>query len=122
MTFSYEAGATPRDDVRLLIGDVDPHAMVDLRLEDEDIQRLIQLEGDTRRAAAMAAEVLAAKFARKAEGSVGPDVIRPSNRAQELRATAARLRSSAAAAAVPTSGGGADPAFRRNMLDHAGSR
>ena len=135
MSFTYVAGAAAKDDVRLLIGDVDVNAQSELRLEDEDIARLITLEGDIYRAAAMAAEVLATKFARKAEGSAGPNALSPSNRAQELRATATRLRMAAATnrGPIPSAGGisisgkaaaeaqsdRVKPTFKRGLLDNA---
>lgn len=132
MGFSYIAGGSTKDDVRLLIGDVDDSAAEDVRLEDEDISRLIALEGGVRRSAAAAADVLAAKFSRKAEGSAGPDRITVTTRAQELRATAARLRTSAAMTAGVTVGGVSkaakqaaeedtdrvEPAFKVGMMDN----
>jgi hypothetical protein len=143
VTFSYSVGNTARDDVRLLIGDVDYNVSEDLRLEDEDIERILVLQagssspGDTGvfRAAAFAAEILASKFDRKAEGSPGPDRVMPSNRAAGLRATAERLRRQLAAHAVPSAGGisvsakaaragDSDrpcPAFSLGMLDNNGS-
>ena len=140
MTFSYFAGSTARDDVRLLVGDVDQFASGEVRLEDEDIDRLLILfagtaspgVGGIRRVAAEAADILAAKFARKAEGSTGPRSISASSRSAELRATARQLRQGAGTFAVPTAGGisvaekdtaeddtdRVAPAFRKGMLDH----
>jgi len=101
MTFTYTAGAGAKDDVRLLIGDTDVNAKEDLRLEDEEIERLVYFEtgsdapsdsASLYRAAAAAAEALAIKFARKAEGSTGPDRVQPTSRAAEMRATASRYR------------------------------
>jgi hypothetical protein len=131
---SYTPGASARDDVRLLIGDTDETVAPDVRLEDEDIDRLLVLTTGSaspgtsgiRRSAAEAADALAAKFARKAEG--GP--LSSTSRAQELRATARNLRASAVSAAAPSAGGisiaskadaDADtdrvaPAFRKGML------
>ncbi len=129
MSFTYTAGATPKDDVRLLIGDVDGNAMLDVRLEDEEIVRLLELEGSTLHASATAAEALAAKFARKAEGSSG-GLVPSRTRAQELTSLAARIRARASSSAVPTAGGitissrqtqdpnRIQPAFRRGMLDN----
>lgn len=105
MTFSYTPGGGRKDDVRLLIGDLDQTAQQDLRLEDEDIERLLAMEGNLYFAAAVAADILSAKFARKAEGSAGPQSIRPSSRAQELRAIANRLRQRAASTAATFAGG-----------------
>jgi len=142
VSFTYEP-STPVGSVRLLIGDTDIEATIDVRLEDEDIKRLIELTCGTsspgasglRRAAAQAADVLAAKFARKAEGSTGPNRLAPSSRAQELRATASRLRMESSMGAAPYAGGisvsdkaarAADedrvqPAFSAGMLDHPGA-
>jgi hypothetical protein len=133
VTFTYQPG-DPSDlaRVRLRIGDTDQFASADLRLEDEEIRDLLLTEGGLFRAAAAAAEALAAKFARKAEGSQGPDRIVPSDRANHLRRIAAQLRSAAAASCIPSAGGislaakdrGAsnpdhtEPAFRRGQLDH----
>jgi len=132
--FSYTPGGGPKDDVRLFIGDTDPNAAEDARLEDADINRLITLHGSLRYAAAGAARALAAKFARKFEGSSGgPGPSR--TRAQDLMAIAARLEASSVGGAVPFAGGlrqsekataAADtdrtqPAFSRGMLDNTGS-
>ncbi len=130
MSLTYTAGGGPRDDIRLFIGDTDPNAAEDARLEDADIDRLITLYGGLRYAAAGAARALAAKFLRKFEGGSGPGPSR--TRAQELNALAAQLEKSAAAVALPFAGGlrqsekttaAADtdrvqPAFRRGLLDH----
>lgn len=113
MTFAPYNPTTPVGSVRLLIGDTDPQATADVRLEDEEITRLLELScgsvtpgvAGLNRVAADAADVLAAKFARKAEGSFGPNRVAPSNRAQELRATAARLRNRAAEGAGIFAGG-----------------
>lgn len=113
MVLNYTPGRSARDRVRLLIGDTDPNAMLELRLEDDDIDDLLAfMTGSASpsmsgvyRVASRAAYVLAAKFARKAEGSTGPQSIRPSNRAQELRATARDLQQQASTMAVPYAGG-----------------
>lgn len=114
MTFTYNAGASARDDIRLLVGDTDSTAAAELRLEDEEIDRLTTIETGSEaptessalyRAAAASAEALATKFARKAEGSPGPDRIQPTSRAAELRATAARYRARGSRAGTPVVGG-----------------
>lgn len=135
--FSYIPGGGRLHDVRLLIGDTDAQALLDSRLEDEDIDRLLTIEGGVRRSAARAADILAAKFARKAEQTaVGSDRNVISTRASELRATARELRQSALAEAIPSAGGisrsskvaaAADtdriePPFRIGMLDNPESR
>lgn len=133
MVFNYSPGSTnAKDDIRLLIGDTDPHAHETVRLEDEEIERYVVLLGNKYRAAAEAASTLAAKFARKADGSQGPDGVPFNVRAQELRTTAGHLRSLASASATPTFGGGSvsgkaavaentdrvKPAFTRSTLDN----
>jgi hypothetical protein len=133
VTFTYQPGDPSNlARVRLRIGDTDQFASADLRLEDEEIADFLATEGGVIRAAAAAAEALAAKFARKAEGSQGPDRIVPSDRANHLRRIAAQLRSVASAACVPSAGGisiaakdqnvfspdRATPAFQRGQMDH----
>jgi hypothetical protein len=112
VSFAYTPGSGAKDRVRLLIGDTDDKAATDVRLEDEEILELLTMAtgsqspgiSGVRRAAADAADVLAAKFARKHEGSSsGPSPSK--SRAEELRATASRLRSSASSFAVPSAGG-----------------
>lgn len=143
MTFSYNPGSSAKDRVRLLIGDTDDQAATNLRLEDEEIEDLLEMATGTsepvgvsgiKKAAADAADVLAAKFARQPEGSSsGPSPSR--TRAQELRATAARLRLESQAGAVPFAGGirrsgkaavaantdRTPDAFRKGMLDSPGT-
>lgn len=93
MTFTYNPVMGARKDkIRFLIGDVDESLAEDLRLHDEEIELALDLEGSMRLAAAQCADALAAKFSRKLEGASGG--LSPSRtRAQELRATASRLRS-----------------------------
>lgn len=125
MALTYNPGASDKDDVRLLIGDVDDTVNENARLEDADITRLLVLEGAVYRAAAMAADILAAKFARLGEGNQAPN--NPaSSRAAELRATAARLRSQSASEGAPvptsprhTSGEDRPPSFRIGMMDNS---
>jgi hypothetical protein len=133
LAFTYRPGSrTTLNRIRVRIGDTDAYASADLRLEDEEIADFLLSEGGLLRAAAAAAEALAAKFARKAEGSQGPDRIVPSDRANHLRRIAAQLRSAASAACVPSAGGisiaakdraasnpgRTAPAFRRGQMDH----
>lgn len=132
MSFTYAAGGGKKHDIRLLIGDTDADALPTLRLEDEDIDQIIVLEGSLHMAAARAAEALGAKYARQAEGSAGPSRIQPGGRAMELRMLASRLRTQSAGLAIPSAGGisiaskaagegdtdRVEPTFRRGMLDH----
>jgi hypothetical protein len=143
MSFSYNPGATAKDRVRFLIGDTDENAATDVRLEDEEINDALEMAtsttepsvSGTRRAAADCADALAAKFARKPEGSgSGPQPNR--SRAQELRTTASRLRTESQAGAIPFAGGisvaekaavAANPdrtadSFRVGMLDNPEGR
>lgn len=146
MAFTYrESGSNPaRDRARMLIGDTDKNASLELRLEDEEIDDLfLILTGSATpaslagvyRGAIAAGDALVAKFARKAEGSTGPDRLNPTNRVQELRTTLDRLRRQLAAMSSPFAGGisvadkaarAADtdrpaPAFKVGMLDHSTS-
>jgi hypothetical protein len=114
MTFTQPDPSTVRGLVRLLIGDNEfangvPTAAEDLRLEDEDIDALIRLSttldpagvaADAQPqliylAAAEAGDALRAKFLRKAEGSVGPQRIQPTSRAQELANLVSQYRNRA---------------------------
>lgn len=72
MTWSYSGkpdSTNEKDQVRFLIQDTD---QTDQLLQDEEIEFLITLEGGPLKAAAKAAETLAAKFARKCDETVGP--------------------------------------------------
>jgi hypothetical protein len=103
MTFTYSPGGGSKDDIRFDIGDTDEAAPPPLRLEDEEIQRVLQrFPGRPR---VMCIQALIAKFARQPEGSVGPNVIRPSNRANELRKLLADWMRIEGATAVPSAGG-----------------
>ena len=111
MSLTYTPGDTARDDVRLYIQDKHPEALVDCRLEDEEIDRIIILRTGSstpgpsgiRLAAADALDALANLYAKKP--SVGADKVTFDTRAQELRAGAARLRAEAAKGAVHFAGG-----------------
>ena len=138
MTFSYTPGGTTTlDDIRVLIGDVDANANTEQRLEDEEIARLVSLEGPNVYAAAAAAcETLAAKFLRKPEGlQGGNDRVMPTDRVTHLRRRARELRARAESGAVPYAGGLSKseretaladtdritPAFSRGQLDGEGT-
>jgi hypothetical protein len=130
MTFTYTPGGGPKDDIRFDIGDTSDAAPGQLRLEDEEINRILQRYPS--RAGSRSARALAAKFARQPEGSVGPNVIRPSNRAAELRKVAEELERQESTGAIPTAGGisksskdaaeadtdRVQPAFTIGMLDN----
>jgi hypothetical protein len=129
MTFNYTPGGMAVvDRARLALGDTDESAQPGSRLEDEEIASLVAEHG-YRMGVYHGFQVLAARFARRAEGSTGPQRIVPLSRAQELRAQAERwLRSLVAA---PVAGGLSKaskatreqdpdlvaPTFRRGMLD-----
>jgi hypothetical protein len=133
MSFTYTPGeATTLNDIRFLIGDTDPLAMLDLRLEDEEIARIIALRGaNVYRAAAAAARQLAGKFGRKPEGTQGNERIVPTDRATHMRRLAKELEALADSGCSPAAGGLSiaqketsaantdlpEPAFKRGMLD-----
>jgi len=80
MTWTYDdPSANDRDKVRLLIGDTD---QTDQLLSDEEITYLLDEWGTVYLAAARAAKVIAAKFSRQADKSVGDLRISLSQKAQ----------------------------------------
>jgi len=106
VTWTYtEAPATSdRDWVRIRIGDTDTD---DQLLSDEEIASLLTDEGSKELAAAVAAESLAAKFARKAASkSVGDLRLTYGEMSARYERLAGRLRSSyAVRRASPIAGG-----------------
>ena len=136
MTFTYTPGDTSSATrVRLLIGDTDPEAPLQQRLENEEITDLLAMFGGYRAAAAGAAEALAAKFARLAtEKRMGMASL-VWKRYESLTALAKTLRTSASFAALPFAGGisvaqrtsldqdtdRVTPSFQRGMLNNPSS-
>ena len=106
MAFTYTPGATTdATRVRLLIGDTDPDAPLQQRLENEEITDLLTIYGGYRAAAPAAAEALAAKFARLAtEKSMGRASL-AWKRFEQLSALAVSLRTAVSLSAVPFCGG-----------------
>lgn len=93
MTFSYDItdlATSPKDAVRLLIHDTDA---ADPLLQDEEINYLVAVEGtNLYRIAWRAAEVIAAKFARVVDRSIGPLNDRGSQKQAQYAALACDLR------------------------------
>lgn len=118
-----------KDQVRLYVGDVDSS---DPLLSDEEINFAITQAGNTRLAAAQAADWLSAKFARKADKSVGDMSISASQRSKQYADLADRLRGDNARLSLPYFGGiskttketreadpdRVEPAFTVGMLDN----
>lgn len=138
MTWTYiTAGGilSAKDEVRLLIGDTDT---TDQQLQDEEIAFLLTDEGGTYRAAAAAAEAIAARYARKADYSLGRNALTESasQKQQHYLDLAKRLRQKAARRTVTPLAGGisvsqmesaeqnldrVEPAFTRDMEQEPGT-
>jgi hypothetical protein len=116
MTFTYTPGDTSSATrVRLLLGDTDPDAPLQQRLENEEITDLLTISGGYRAAAAAAADALAAKFARLASSKRMGQASLEWRRFEQLSSLAKTLRSSVSLAAVPFAGG--ISIAQRNTLD-----
>lgn len=130
-TYSGDPSSSDRDAVRFEIGDT---ISDDPLLYDKEIEYAIAAENGTLSAAARCCEVVAAKFSRLADRSLGPMSIKHSQKAEQYRQLAKDLRSKAVTEAgsdgAPSAGGIyiADrlameqntsliqPAFKRDML------
>lgn len=136
MTFTYTPGSTTdATRVRLLIGDTDPEAPLQQRLENEEITDLLTIAGGFRAAAAMACDALAAKFASRATAKRMGQASLEWKRFEQLTAMAKQLRSAVSLAAIPFAGGISraqrqsldqdtdriTPSFQRGMLDNPSS-
>ncbi len=136
MTFTYTPGSsTSATRVRLLIGDTDPTAPLQQRLEDEEITDLLAIAGGFRAAAAAAADALAAKFARLATDKRMGQASLAWKRFEQLASMAKSLRSTVSLAAIPFAGGISKtqrdalaqdtdrivPSFQKGMLDNPSS-
>ena len=136
MTFTYTPGDTGNGTrVRLLIGDTDPEAPLQQRLENEEITDLLTMFGAYRAAAAAAADALAAKFARLATEKRMGQASLAWKRYESLTALAKTLRASASFAALPFAGGISvaqkqsldqdtdriQPSFVKGMMDNPSS-
>ena len=102
MTWTYTPVVTPRDEIRLLIGDTVSGQQA--TLNDEEIAYLLDKAGDVVDQAAYDAAIqLAGQFARMATSkSVGDMSLTYSERARELRAVAADIKARRATLSPPT--------------------
>lgn len=136
MTFTYTPGDTSSATrVRLLIGDTDPEAPLQQRLENEEITDLLTIAGGYRAAAALACDALAAKFARLATDKRMGQASLAWRRFESLTAMAKQLRASVSLSAIPFAGGISQsvrdtldqdtdritPSFQKGMLDNPSS-
>ena len=105
MTWSYsgDPSKNARDQVRFLIQDTQE---TDQFLSDAEIDYLLTAEGNTRTAAARAAEIIGGQFARKCDESVGQVRISFSQKSKQYWELALRLKRDAAIkGACPFAGG-----------------
>ncbi|MFW6078999.1 MAG: hypothetical protein ACODAE_05220 [Gemmatimonadota bacterium] len=131
MTWSYRSSAPNSSDrswIRLRIGDT---SSGDALLQDEEIDAMIDAEGNRYAAAAICCETVAAKFARKVEKGVGRLRVSAQQQYEHYTTLAERLRREAGTRVAPFAGGISvsgkrterddsdrdDPAFRRGMHD-----
>lgn len=131
MTWTYSGSPTPgsTDEVRFLIGDTDTTAQ---QLSDEEIQYLITKFGTGYVAAAKAARALYAKYARKADTTVGQVSKSFSQVADHYHELALQMDNMVATRATPSFGGvnvaeveaanldgsQMQPAFKRDQFDN----
>lgn len=94
MTWTYtgQPATEPSDAVRWHLGDVDASRPL---AQDEDIAFALSLDSDPRRAAAIVATSLAARFARTAGITIDGISVDMAKKADEMRALATRLRAEA---------------------------
>ena len=98
MTWTYDPTlATDKDRVRFLIGDTDT---TDQQLANEEITYLLTVQSNVMLAAANAASGLAAKYARKADTSIGDLSISASQRAAAYLALYEQLKMQAHQAGI----------------------
>lgn len=108
MTWSYSGNpaASPKDEVRFLVGDTDTTEQL---VQDEEIAYELAIQTNAQLAAANIAEAIGAKFARKADTRLGDYSVSYSNLSKSYFTLAAQLRSStkynAALSAIPYGGG-----------------
>jgi hypothetical protein len=132
MTWTYggDPSASDRDEVRFLVGDTDTTEQL---VTNEEIAYAILKSSNNQLAAACIANALAAKFARKADKSVGDLSITYSQQAKQFRELAAQLmKDGSISGAMPYASGisvsGKDtveedtdrvqPSFRRGQFDY----
>lgn len=99
---STDVSGTSRDQIRTYIGDTDSS---DQLLSDEQIALALTDGGEVRTAASIAADFVAAKFARKADKSIGDLSISYAQMAKHYADLASRLRASASREVLPYFGG-----------------
>ena len=103
MSWDYDpTHKVARDWVRWRIGDTD---RTDQLLTNEEIDAAIATEGNRYLAAALSADSIAAKFARKVDQRVGPLAISASQKAEAYRKLAKRLRTEIATRVAPYASG-----------------
>lgn len=91
-TYTSDPAGVPRDAVRWHLGDTDQARPL---AQDEDIDFALGLDSNPRKAAAMVATSLAARFGRSAGITIDGISIDMSKRAEEFRALATRLNAEA---------------------------
>ncbi|HPT61615.1 MAG TPA: hypothetical protein PLN81_08480 [Bacillota bacterium] len=119
MTWSYDPNlTTPKDRVRFQIGDT---IQTDQLLQDEEINFvLLQKGNDELRAAVECCEVIATKFARQADSTMGKTSVRASQRSKAYTDRAKQLRKRISSFAAPVAGGiESDPIFSVGMMDQS---
>ena len=102
MTYSGAPNGTNADTVRFYCGDTDN---TNLLLTDAEVTWSLVEKPNARLAAALCCDALGAKYARKADTTVGEISVSNGNRAQEFRDMASRLRAEAGQLAAPSFGG-----------------
>lgn len=106
MTWTYTAGSTAKDRVRLLVGDT---VSTDPLLQDEEIALYVPggslAEPTEMLAAARLAEIIAGKVARRVDMSSGSSSASLSQQVTHFRQLARDLRRQASRSAVPHVGG-----------------
>lgn len=89
MTWTYTPVVTTRDQVRLLVGDVDN---TDPQVQDEEIDFLLVQFGGVSTAAAVAADSIANRLSRLADTRIGDTMVYLSQKAAAFRKVAEQLR------------------------------
>lgn len=129
-TYSNDPANSERDRVRLWVGDTDSN---DPQITDEEIAFFLSDAGSPVAAALMAAQMLAAKYARAVDKSVGDLRLSYSQRAKAYQALVSDLRFRVATRTAPPFAGGISktqkeatvsdtdrvpPAFTRDQFDY----
>lgn len=136
-TYSGNPADSSLDAVRFLIGDTDSEEEL---IQDEEINYLLEEEaGDVIEAAVRACNTIAARFSRLADQTIGDYSAKYSQKAQNYRELALRIREedtkSSVMKAVPFAGGisvsdkettkedsdRVKPAFEKGMMDYPGT-